>query len=119
DWYNGHDDRESFLSESFAGNEQELEQRIFEKVKQLLEQSDPPQLRKRKMPWPKAVAVTATLLVSFSLGVYLWQQAHPNSDEMPNVTHDAQPGGNKATLTLADGRVVELSEEQTGITLKD
>src|SRR5690606_4280374 len=72
-WYNNHDDSESFLSDSFAGNEQELEYRIFDKVKQLLEQSDPLPFRRRKPLWPKAIAVAAMLLISFSLGIYWWQ----------------------------------------------
>ncbi len=32
---------------------------------------------------------------------------------------DIAPGTNRATLTLADGRVIDLSEEQTGITVSD
>ncbi len=117
-WYNSYEDDKSFLPASFAQSEHDLENRIFDKVKQLIEQPEPLPSTKWKTLWPKAMAA-AVLLVCFSFGLYWWQQVTHSYDNTSRLAHDVQPGGNKATLTLSDGRVVELSEAQTGIVLAD
>jgi len=118
-WYNSYDDDKSFLPKSFAENEQDLEDRIFDKVRQLIEQSERIPAKKRKMPWPKIVAAAAMLLVCCSAGLYWWQQNAHDQNSASQVVHDVQPGGNRATLTLSDGRIVELSGSQEGIVLAD
>ncbi len=45
-----------------------------------------------------------------------WAVGHQQSAVSLAAT-EILPGGNRATLTLADGRVITLSEEQTGITV--
>lgn len=116
-WYNSHNDDKSFLPDSFAQSEQDLEDRIFDKVKQLMRQPEPLPSGRRKILWPKAVAVAATLLVCCLMGLYWWQIASREKSDTFQLVHDVQPGGNRATLTLSDGRIVELSEAQTGIVL--
>jgi len=116
-WYNSYDDDKSFLPSSFAESEQHLEDRIFDKVRQLMKQPEHIPLKKRNMFWPKAIAAAAILLVCCSLGFFWWQAKFHDKNNTRNVAHDVQPGGNRATLTLSDGRIVELSDAQTGIVL--
>lgn len=64
----------------------------------------------RLLPYAAAailVAIAGTLL-------YVGDQI---ADRQAGIAHvqDVQPGGNRATLTLADGRTVDLSEAQDGI----
>lgn len=57
----------------------------------------------------------AAILVATAAG---WLIFSSQSDQHPSeLVHaaDVQPGGNKATLTLADGRTIELSETHGGI----
>ncbi len=70
-------------------------------------------IRKRKL-WVSAWGYTAAavVLLAIAAGVYFMR-----SEQEP--AHDFEPGGNRATLTLADGRKVELSPEQEVIIIGD
>lgn len=63
------------------------------------------------VPYAAAVLIAATAIT------YVFFGDQPNhKPQIVNIeTHDIAPGGNRARLSLADGRVVELSEEQAGI----
>lgn len=69
---------------------------------------------RRKPIFTGLSAAAALLLVALSV-YHTWKQ-HPQS-EGPTATVDADvsPGTNKATLTLADGRMIDLSSDQEGI----
>lgn len=59
----------------------------------------------------------AMLLVAIATGIHLY---FPRQEIVPVTTQqDVAPGGNRATLTLADGRTIELSSEQSGIVVGD
>jgi ferric-dicitrate binding protein FerR (iron transport regulator) len=70
--------------------------------------------------WKYAAAV----LLLFGVGTYLYIN---NQKEKPSVTqtnpvpvqNDVAPGGNRATLTLADGRKIELDNAQKGQIAKE
>lgn len=69
--------------------------------------------RLRKLAWlPYAAAV----LVAATVGIWLF---FANPFHTPTTLDPAEiaPGGNRATLTLADGQVIDLSETQTGIVI--
>lgn len=60
--------------------------------------------------------VAALCLIVGAGALYFWQ----NSDTVDNkksviTANEILPGGNKATLTLADGRTIDLNTEQRGI----
>lgn len=67
--------------------------------------------------WMK-IAVAALILLFLTIGSFLYLYL-PNIVEQSHLTvhkeRDILPGGNKATLTLADGREINLSSEQSGI----
>ncbi len=60
--------------------------------------------------------VAAALLLS-ALGTTYYYLSSPYKQSLPVTasTQDVEPGGNKATLTLADGQKINLSTEQTGV----
>jgi len=72
--------------------------------------------------WPR-IAAAAMILITLSIGFYFYTKdtLKPNETQYAN---DIGPGGNKATLTLADGSKISLTDakngqlaEQSGITI--
>lgn len=63
--------------------------------------------------WPAAAAAAALLL---GLGVYSWKRHVPAAVNpvTPVAAHDVAPGGNRALLTLASGRVITLDSAVNG-----
>lgn len=56
-------------------------------------------------------AVAASVVLLISLGSFLtwqWLNSHPYEDNTSQTTNDVPPGGDKATLTLANGRQINL-----------
>lgn len=72
-------------------------------------------LQKRRRTKLRYLAA-AILLISISIAVTTWQIGERHKNQLSNpVAEDIQPGGNKAVLTLADGRKIKLNEAQPGI----
>jgi len=63
--------------------------------------------------------VIAASVLALTAGVTLWSLRHPKSETpavaKAPVVNDVQPGGNKATLTLADGRTIDLDSSGNGV----
>lgn len=76
------------------------------------------QVTKQRTIWVRYAA--AVVLVLGIGGALYWTGVYeliPNRREMVATVADIPPGGNKATLTLADGRTIELNNSQKGIVL--
>lgn len=62
--------------------------------------------------WPR-ITVAASILVCFGLAFYYVQKNH--AEKSVTIAHnDIKAGGNKAILTLADGRQISLSDAAIG-----
>ena len=83
--------------------------RIFRRLN--LSEKQPNKYRKPLYFYLKAAA--AVLLVVGITGTYRYFQNQEK--EMTVVKNDACPGGNRATLTLADGQAIDLNTQQSGI----
>ncbi len=70
---------------------------------------------RRIYPW---LRIAAAFVAVLTIGYFVFDMGQ-NGDDRVLVQADIPPGGNKATLTLADGRVIDLSEEQSGIIVGD
>lgn len=69
---------------------------------------------KRLMPWYRIAAV-ASILIFISIISYLSLTLQPSTPIVENrIQNDAVPGGNKAILTLADGRKISLIDANRG-----
>jgi len=64
--------------------------------------------------WQKIGAV-AVLLIMLSTGFYFYRLSRPNdADTIELSKNDIAPGGNKASLTLSDGQIIDLSNAKNG-----
>ncbi|WP_051292681.1 FecR family protein [Olivibacter sitiensis] len=70
----------------------------------------------RWLPYAAAILlILATTITWLHFGEYLSLE----SKAVDLQSNDIAPGGNRATLTLADGRTINLSMEQSGIVIND
>src|SRR6201999_395835 len=71
----------------------------------------------RRMAAWKKYSVAAAVILLVGAGVFFLQRGHkePASAPIANVfKNDVAPGGNKAVLTLGDGRQIVLDSAQKG-----
>jgi transmembrane sensor len=88
-------------------------EKTLSNVRQKLK-SSPSELNRKRILWPLLVAAAIIVLV---IGIFIFQQAPINKIGKPVqvAVSDALPGGNKATLTLSDGTVIDLEKKTTGL----
>jgi len=109
-WYNQAMDQQPVSFDELDWDN--LENRMGEKMPQVLS------IRKKHIPLLRyAAAIAAILLLVTGVVMYL-QRDQDKSIPKELVNTLIVPGGNKATLRLADGSIVALSEEQNGIVVK-
>lgn len=60
----------------------------------------------------RVLSIAATLLILMGITFLLLK---PESKSSVAFANDINPGGNKATLTLANGKIIQLSSKKTGI----
>lgn len=78
--------------------------------KDLAETKSKISVRKPQRLWQYAVA--ASIVIATGTGIYFYQNSitQKNKSEVVAQNQDIMPGSNKATLTLADGKVIELGK---------
>lgn len=113
DWYNNHNDEVVHIFTKQHDTPDVVKTRILDGLLAKINETDikPPQPQLRIWRW---IAATAALFV-LMLGTWLViNQGKPEVQHLANNTN-IEPGGNKATLTLATGKTIALSSAQTGI----
>ncbi|RQP18920.1 MAG: FecR family protein [Parapedobacter sp.] len=100
-------------------NQHRLASRIADEVYQHIFAAPVPIKRRyrivRWLPYAAAVVIIAWI------GVWMAADKHTNEELAPAsvVLPDIGPGGNRATLTLANGQQIDLSTEHAGIVVQD
>lgn len=66
--------------------------------------------------------IAAAIVVLLGVGIYFYRISRKSVDtytiaELANPAVDIKPGGNRATLTLANGRVIDLRDDKKGIVI--
>lgn len=109
-WYNSFDDTEFIVEEE--DNRIELEKSIREKIKDKLRFPK----RRNSIRIYSIVAVAATLVLISGILIYLSFNQSLSPGKKPITQHASviQPGGNKATLTLANGQKISLTDTSNG-----
>jgi len=115
-WYNAGQDAPVEIPSEFAENEEILRQRIFNKINHDIKADN-----KRRFGIPVWLRYAAAVLLCAGgfagYRVYnhykkVSQLASRNNHQLKN---DVLPGGNKATLTLANGKVINLNDVKNGV----
>jgi len=74
-----------------------------------------PQHPKIKRIRPLRIAAAAVILISLGMGMYFFQQQTPAEQSITkNNKEDVEPGGDRATLTLGNGKKIELNDLAMG-----
>jgi len=112
EWYVSHDDQHVIITSERDESSDEVKSRI---LAGLLSKVADKEARSAKnfhlVRW--IVATAAVLLVA--IGTWAVLENKSPAEDLGNVNAAFQPGGNKATLTLANGRTIALSNSQAGI----
>ncbi|SHG34727.1 FecR family protein [Pedobacter caeni] len=86
------------------------EQEILQNIK-----SQPRKQAIRKSIWPKMIAVAAAVSLIVAAGLYFYQlDSRTKTEQTTIAANDIAPGKNKATLTLANGKKIVLSDVGKG-----
>jgi len=96
--------------------EQLLEQDMDEEIERYLSSGNTKQTQIRK-PWRRYFAA-ASIFLLLGTGIYLHQRSSTPGKEKESKTiataTDVEPGSSRATLTLADGKVIDLNNAVNG-----
>lgn len=111
DWYNEHDDQEVVIRLRKHDSYETLKSRMFTNLMdRIMDERPQPSRRFPRLKWIASAA--AILLVAAGLWItFEYKAAKSGGDSAAGI----EPGGNKATLTLSDGRRIALSSSQPGI----
>lgn len=111
EWYNSHDDQQVIIplkDESADDVKSRILSGLLSKVAAETIQSEKPIFSIRWM-----AAAAAVLLIALGTWMVLEHKVPVRNSDLVHTS--IQPGGNKATLTLEDGRTISLSTSQAGI----
>lgn len=109
-WYNSFDDTAFIIEEE--GSRVDLEKSINEKIKDKLRIPK----RRNSIKVYSILAVAATLVLTSGILIYLSfnPSLSPEKKLITQLASIIQPGGNKATLTLANGQKISLTDTSNG-----
>ena len=118
EWYHSFNDTESELAANENETEQQLAERIKNRLFQTIGQQEKPGIVLPHRKW-KIPAAAAVILVLLATGAYFIVSSKSSKQEIVNTTisqpeNDIVPGGNKAVLTLADGSAILLDNASNG-----
>jgi len=120
-WYRQGQDESVWVSPDFAANEADHQQRMEQAVYRKAGISAKPRSAVVRWLRPTAVIGTAAAVAVLAMAVGAWFLLGNRQQTIDNglAATEIRPGGNRATLTLADGRTIDLNEAQTGIVVGD
>ncbi|WP_316814495.1 FecR family protein [Pedobacter nyackensis] len=109
-WYNEGQEEALEVPATFASDEETHKSRIFNKVQSQIN------LKKTIRIWPGLVAASLLIGACLTGFFFYWQNQSEGPELAVNAleNNDVLPGGNKAVLTLANGKVLSLSDLKNG-----
>ncbi|WAC39224.1 FecR family protein [Pedobacter sp. SL55] len=112
DWYNSHDDELVHIITKQNDTLNTVKSRMLDGLLAKINETETkPSKNFRIWRWAAATAAIFVLMLGSWLAL---NQEKPQVQHLANHTN-IEPGGNKATLTLANGKTIALSSAQTGI----
>ena len=114
-WYTSHSDNEVTIPLTEEESSDHLKARVLNGLLKKINEDKPKgHYRVRKFYWIAAAAVLIAFIGLWTNEVYIHKEV-----ASPVISTKIEPGGNKATLTLADGSQINLSNAQDGIVMSD
>lgn len=111
-WYNSHADDLLELPEGYAPNPLMIRDRMLARLKQRIKTDKAKQGRIIPLRWTR-IAAAASVILCLGLGIYY--AVHKNQPPSAiRIAQDIAPGKNQATLTLAGGRRIVLTNSLHG-----
>jgi transmembrane sensor len=111
-WFNTEDQEEINIPVAFAGSKEEHAKLLLTKINARIIETEK---RSRFVtPWLK-IAAAAVVVLFISLGAYGLLNKRVRYQIALNKLHNVGPGGNKAILTLANGKQIILNNAQNGV----
>ncbi|AOM79339.1 FecR family protein [Pedobacter steynii] len=110
---------DSFSDEELLGRELTLfeagdEQATWSKTQAILNKK-----YQTTILWPK-LAVAAAAIAAIAFGLWFFNKPHfMKATSESNYARDIKPGGNRATITLADGKVINLDSTRSNVVVQD
>lgn len=116
-WFNARPDQLLELPENYAGSPLSIRDKVHRQLMERVAQSRMVKTRVYRL-WPKIAAAAAGVALVF--GVWFFSAQYRNGRHSGPVSgsqfaNDIKPGTNKATLTLGNGKVINLSNAKTGV----
>ena len=112
EWYNSHDDENVTILTGKVESKENLKSRMLAGLMARINKAQP-STRKRYPLYAWISAAAALFLVAFGTWMIINKYNRSASEQYVNTS--IEPGGNKATLTLANGKTITLSSLQSGI----
>jgi transmembrane sensor len=116
-WYNTGQDNPVEIPPEFAGNDEDLKQRIFNKINREIKKNGSP-IKKMIPMWLRyaaAIFLFAGCFICYNANTHHPVRQRVLAKRQKAVKNDAGPGGNKAVLTLANGSKINLSDVKNGV----
>lgn len=112
-FYNMFDVNDELITDDNEHAYQQLKDSLKRNIDEQIDRGEKsPTFKLRRIVFPYAAA--AAILVFASIGVYLLVKPHRQTDTA-TLARNIKPGGNRATLTLANGKQIDLTKAGNGV----
>lgn len=113
DWYNSHDDEQVIIPSNTDESHDVIKSRMLAQLLSKVEKDRIQQPLKIRFKARWIAAAAAILIIAFGT----WRALEYNTPvrNSEHVQTSIEPGSNKATLTLSNGRTIQLKNSQAGI----
>jgi transmembrane sensor len=108
---------ESWYNQSVHHSSDPMIEPDYKALQQRLAKSLPAGNQQTYKLWPR-IAVAAAAVAVITLSVWIYTNG-PDVKSGDVVVNDIAPGKNGATITLANGKVIQLSDSKTGVVIGD
>lgn len=116
-WYDSFDQVSENAANAGIPDEQLLEKRLERQIRQKINERESPTLWQTLRGTLLSGKVAAAMLLLMLAGAwyYLSKPGKPQPEALPIALQDLSPGGDRAILTLSDGRQITLDSATTGL----
>jgi transmembrane sensor len=115
DFYMSFEQENAIVDVGITGDRHHLEKESLALIQARIEQqrtiASAPVVTMRTL---KKLGIAAAVLIIVTAGIYWWLKPSPTQPAPPIAKTDMAPGGNKAVLTLSDGRKIVLHDMANG-----